>query len=98
MYYGDAVSWNLRDQYMFSTLERWLAHRGPDAKAVVRAHNSHIGNAEFAEMGHARGEHNIGQLCRADFGDDALLIGFGTDRGTVAAGSGLGWATEMQRR
>jgi len=43
MYYGDAVSWNLRDQHMFDTLERLLAQRGPDSKAVVWAHNSHIG-------------------------------------------------------
>ncbi|MCJ7597256.1 MAG: protein-L-isoaspartate(D-aspartate) O-methyltransferase, partial [Methyloceanibacter sp.] len=43
IYYGDAVSWNLRDQHMFDTLERLLAHRGPDSKAVVWAHNSHIG-------------------------------------------------------
>ena len=33
----------------------------------------------------AQREHNIGQLCRARFGDDAFLIGFGTDHGTVAA-------------
>ena len=70
MYYGDAVSWNLRDQHMFDTLERLLAHRGPDSKAVVWAHNSHIGNAEFTEMGQVRGEHNIGQLARARFGED----------------------------
>jgi protein-L-isoaspartate(D-aspartate) O-methyltransferase len=90
MYYGDAVSWNLRDQHMFDTLERLIAHRGPDAKAVVWAHNSHIGNAEFTEMGQVRGEHNIGQLSRARFAWDAALIGFGTDRGTVAAAVGLG--------
>jgi protein-L-isoaspartate(D-aspartate) O-methyltransferase len=50
----------------------------------VWAHNSHVGDASATEMG-ARGEHNIGQLCRARFGDDAFNIGFGTDRGTVAA-------------
>ena len=87
MYYGDAVSWNLRDQHMFDTLERLMAHRGPDSKAVVWAHNSHIGDAEFTEMGQVRGEHNIGQLARARFGENAALIGFGTDRGTVAAAS-----------
>jgi protein-L-isoaspartate(D-aspartate) O-methyltransferase len=87
MYYGDAVSWNLRDQHMFDTLERLLAHRGPGSKAVVWAHNSHIGNAEFTEMGQVRGEINIGQLARDRFGDAAALIGFGTDRGTVAAAS-----------
>jgi protein-L-isoaspartate(D-aspartate) O-methyltransferase len=97
MYYGDAVSWNLRDQHMFDTLERLLAHRGPDSKAVVWAHNSHIGNAEFTEMGQVRGEHNIGQLSRARFGEDAALIGFGTDRGTVAAASDWDGPMEIKR-
>jgi len=97
MYYGDAVSWNLRDQHMFDTLERLLAHRGPEAKAVVWAHNSHIGNAAFTEMGQVRGEHNIGQLARQRFGDDAALIGFGTDRGTVAAASDWDGLMEIKR-
>jgi len=97
MYYGDAVSWNLRDQHMFDTLERLLAHRGADSKAVVWAHNSHIGNAEFTEMGQVRGEHNIGQLARERFGDAAALIGFGTDRGTVAAASDWDGQMEIKR-
>lgn len=97
MYYGDAVSWNLRDQHMFDTLERLLAHRGPGSKAVVWAHNSHIGDAEFTEMGQVRGEHNIGQLARARFGDNAALIGFGTDRGTVAAASDWDGPMEIKR-
>jgi protein-L-isoaspartate(D-aspartate) O-methyltransferase len=97
MYYGDAVSWNLRDQHMFDTLERLLAHRGPDSKAVVWAHNSHIGDAEFTEMGQVRGEHNIGQLARARFGGAAALIGFGTDRGTVAAASNWDGPMEIKR-
>ena len=97
MYYGDAVSWNLRDQHMFDTLERLLAHRGHGAKAVVWAHNSHIGNAEFTEMGQVRGEHNIGQLARARFGEAAALIGFGTDRGTVAAASDWDGPMEIKR-
>ena len=97
MYYGDAASWNLRDQHMFDTLERLLAHRGPGAKAVVWAHNSHIGDAEFTEMGQVRGEHNIGQLCRARFGEEAALIGFGTDRGTVTAASDWDGPMEIKR-
>ena len=32
-----------------------------------------------------RGEHNIGQLCRQWWEDEAALIGFGTHTGTVAA-------------
>jgi protein-L-isoaspartate(D-aspartate) O-methyltransferase len=97
IYYGDAASWNLRDQHMFDTLERLLAQRGPDAKAVVWAHNSHIGNAAFTEMGQVRGEHNIGQLARQRFGEDTALIGFGTDRGTVAAASDWDGDTEIKR-
>jgi erythromycin esterase-like protein len=86
LYYGSTSSWNLRDRHMFETLQAILAARGPQAKAVVWAHNSHIGNAAATEMGRY-GELNIGQLCREAFGSDAALVGFGTDRGTVAAAS-----------
>ena len=86
MYHGSRESWNLRDTHMFETLEALFAARGPDSKAVVWAHNSHIGNAAATEMG-MRGEINIGHLCRERFGGDAVLIGFGTDHGTVAAAS-----------
>jgi protein-L-isoaspartate(D-aspartate) O-methyltransferase len=86
MYYGSRASWNLRDSHMFEILENLLAFHGPDSKAVVWAHNSHVGNAAATEMA-ARGEHNIGQLCRKKFGEQAYLIGFGTHSGTVAAAS-----------
>ncbi|TIR42135.1 MAG: erythromycin esterase family protein, partial [Mesorhizobium sp.] len=70
MYYGGAQSWNLRDTHMFDTLQHVIEARSPDAKAVVWAHNSHIGDARFTEMGIVRDEVNIGQLCRQRFGDD----------------------------
>jgi erythromycin esterase-like protein len=84
MYRGSRESWNLRDRHMFETLQRLLEHRGPSAKAVVWAHNSHIGDASATSMGW-QGEFNIGELCRSAYRDEAVLIGFGTDRGTVAA-------------
>ncbi len=87
MYYGAQESWNLRDRHMFKTLQNILAWAGPDKKAVVWAHNSHIGDARFTDMGMERGELNIGQLCREAYGDAAALIGFGTHAGTVAAAS-----------
>jgi protein-L-isoaspartate(D-aspartate) O-methyltransferase len=87
MYYGSAESWNLRDRHMFGTLQHLLASRGEGAKAVIWAHNSHIGDASATDMGVVRGELNLGQLCRENFGDGAALIGFGTDHGTVAAAS-----------
>ncbi|MTV15467.1 MULTISPECIES: protein-L-isoaspartate(D-aspartate) O-methyltransferase [Bradyrhizobium] len=86
MYYGSRASWNLRDNHMFETLKNLLAYHGPDSKAVVWAHNSHVGNANATEMA-ARGEYNLGQLCRSEFGDGAYMVGFGTHSGTVAAAS-----------
>jgi protein-L-isoaspartate(D-aspartate) O-methyltransferase len=94
MYYGSAVSWNLRDTHMFETLQSLLAFYGPESKGIVWEHNSHVGNAAATEMS-ARGEHNVGQLCRQLVGDRAYIVGFGTDHGTVAAASD--WATPMQR-
>lgn len=93
MYQSSAASWNLRDRHMFETLGQLIAHRGAGTKAVVWAHNSHIGDASATAMGW-NGEFNIGQLCRVAFGHDAVLIGFGTDRGTVAAASD--WGADME--
>jgi protein-L-isoaspartate(D-aspartate) O-methyltransferase len=86
MYYGSRASWNLRDTHMFETLENLLNYYGPESKAVVWAHNSHVGNSAATEMA-ARGEYNLGHLCRRLFADRAYLIGFGTHSGTVAAAS-----------
>lgn len=85
MYYGRDESWNLRDTHMFETLLRVLQHRGPNSKAIVWAHNSHIGDARATSMGWHGHELNIGQLAKERFGDEALSIGCGTDSGTVAA-------------
>jgi protein-L-isoaspartate(D-aspartate) O-methyltransferase len=86
MYYGSRASWNLRDSHMFDTLKTLLTFYGPQSKAIVWAHNSHIGNAAATEM-FSRGEYNLGHLCRKEFGARAYAIGFGTHRGTVAAAS-----------
>ena len=87
MYYGSHESWNLRDIHMFQTLKQIMDHVGEQAKAVVWAHNSHIGDARVTDMGVNRDELNIGQLCREEWGEQAQLIGFGTHTGTVAAAS-----------
>jgi len=93
MYQGRAESWNLRDRHMFDTLEMLLAGGGSNARAVVWAHNSHVGNAAATEMARY-GEYNLGQLARERFGAEAFLVGFGTDHGTVAAASD--WDGPMQ--
>ena len=86
MYYGSRASWNLRDSHMFETLKTLLAFYGAQSKAIVWAHNSHIGNAAATEM-FSRGEYNLGHFCRKEFGALAYAVGFGTHRGTVAAAS-----------
>ena len=96
MYYGGAETWNLRDSHMFETLEQLLEPRGPQSKAVVWAHNSHVGDARHTEMGLVRDELNIGQLCRERFGDQAALVGFGTDSGKVACASDWDGAMEIK--
>ncbi|HBY93202.1 MAG TPA: erythromycin esterase [Chloroflexi bacterium] len=95
MYRGGAASWNLRDRHMVETLQELLNYFGPDAKAVVWEHNSHIGDARATSMSD-RGELNVGQLVRQRFGDQAVLIGFGTYTGTVTAASG--WDAPPERK
>ncbi|HWB44519.1 MAG TPA: protein-L-isoaspartate(D-aspartate) O-methyltransferase [Hyphomicrobiaceae bacterium] len=93
MYYGSRASWNLRDSHMFETLTDILEFHAPGARAVVWAHNSHVGNSAATEM-RRRGEYNIGELCRHRFGTNSYHVGFGTNDGTVAAASA--WDKPMQ--
>lgn len=95
MYYAENNSWNQRDSHMFETLKSVLVHNGPDSKAVIWGHNSHIGDARATEMS-TRGEFNLGQLVREEYGDGAYLIAFGTDHGTVAAASSWGGPMEIK--
>ena len=96
MYHGGAESWNLRDFHMFYTLKSLLLYFGEDTKAIVWAHNSHIGNALATEM-YSRGEINIGHLCKEHFGDKSYHIGFGTHFGTVAAAHNWGEKMEIMK-
>lgn len=93
MYYGSRESWNLRDMHMFETLNSLLKFHGPDSKAIVWAHNSHVGDASATEM-FRRGEYNLGYLCRQESKLKSYTIGFGTNDGTVAAASN--WDEDME--
>jgi erythromycin esterase-like protein len=88
--FGSRVdSWNLRDSHMMETLEALLGHveaTAGTARAVVWAHNSHLGDARATQMGD-QGELNLGQLVRESFGRQSRLIGFTTHTGTVTAAS-----------
>jgi erythromycin esterase-like protein len=99
MFRGRVSSWNLRDRHMAETLEALVAHignQGREAKVVVWAHNSHLGDARATAMGRA-GELNVGQLARERFGREAVLIGFTTYEGTVTASADWDEAAERKR-
>lgn len=94
MFWGDAESWNLRDTHMFETLERLLKTKG--GKAVVWAHNSHLGDARATGMKERR-ELNLGQLCRERLETapgQVAIIGMGTHDGEVAASDN--WDDDMR--
>ncbi|QDV20561.1 Protein-L-isoaspartate O-methyltransferase [Gimesia panareensis] len=93
MYYGSDDSWNHRDTHMVNVLEKLLERCGPESKAIVWEHNSHLGNAAATEFG-KHGQINVGQLCRERYGKDVYIIGQGTDHGTVAAASN--WEAPME--
>jgi erythromycin esterase-like protein len=87
MFHGRTSSWNLRDEHMSESLEELVEHlseTGRNARVVVWAHNSHLGDARATRMG-AEGELNLGQLTRELHGDDAVLVGFTTYDGSVTA-------------
>jgi hypothetical protein len=70
-------------------VERHLAPRAPGGappRLVLWAHNSHLGDASFTDMGRARGEVNVGQLLRERLGRGRVVnLGFTTHAGSVAA-------------
>ncbi len=99
MFRGRVSSWNLRDLHMTETLDSLAGHfalQHQQAKFVVWAHNSHLGDARATRMGQA-GEWNVGQLVRQKRGRDCVLIGFTTYCGTVTAASDWGGPAERKR-
>jgi erythromycin esterase len=92
---GDALSWNVRDEHMAETLNRLTAHLGPESKAIVWEHNTHIGDARYTDMA-AAGMVNVGQLARNAHADDGVvLVGFSSHRGTVIASQAWGDAMRV---
>jgi erythromycin esterase-like protein len=84
-------SWNHRDTFMFNTLSRLIKRRtmldGKQAKAIIWAHNSHLGDSRYTYM-HGVHKLNLGRLVREKWGMDHVMnIGFTTHTGTVTAAS-----------
>lgn len=96
---GDVNSWNLRDIHMTNTLQRLLDYyrnqsQIQNPKAIVWAHNTHVGDARFTDMSFS-GMTNIGQMMRERNGiRNTVLIGFSTYEGTVIAAEE--WGAKME--
>jgi len=87
-------SWNARADHFFETYDRLIRTHGNDARGIVWAHNTHIGDARQTAMS-LQGQVNIGQRARERYGaDNVFAVGFGTYAGTVIAGAS--WEAPMQ--
>lgn len=95
MIHGGPHSWNIRDDHMAQTLDRLLQFHGEKAKAIVWAHNTHVGDARATDMSE-EGMYNIGELARLKYQDQqVVLVGFGSYKGSVIAGRS--WGATMQK-
>ncbi|MCU1496506.1 MAG: erythromycin esterase-like enzyme [Acidimicrobiales bacterium] len=95
MAWADGRSWNVRDIHMADTLDRLLEHQGGGSRAVVWAHNTHVGDARATDMA-AHGMVNLGQLARDCYGEDRVrLVGFAGHHGSVIAA--YAWGAPMRQ-
>lgn len=90
---SDRQSWNIRDSHMQETLDRLRGFHGKDSKAIVWAHNTHIGDASATDMADD-GMYNIGELARKQYPGQVYLMGFGSYAGGVIAGKQ--WGADME--
>jgi len=100
MFRGRDESWNLRDTHMVETLDALQQHlgdrKGRQARIVVWAHNSHLGDARATEMGD-HGQINLGQLVRERHAPGtSFALGFTTHEGSVTAASE--WDAPAERK
>lgn len=94
---GEAESWNVRDRHMLETLRTLLDTQGPAGKAIVWAHNTHVGDYRATDM-LEEGYVNLGGLAREAYGEaNVALVGFGTYGGSVRAGRAWGAPDEEMR-
>ena len=88
-FFGDELTWNLRDSHFLDTCKLILGHLSRRTqhppRLVVWAHNSHLGDARATDMGQRRGELNIGQLMRQEFGMERVYnVGWAAGQAAAA--------------
>lgn len=95
MLLGGPHTWNIRDEHMTDTLERLLKFHGNGSKAIIWAHNTHVGDARATDMAED-GMVNIGELVRIKHHEKGVvLVGFGSYEGSVIAGRQ--WGAHLQQ-
>ncbi|SEM53956.1 Erythromycin esterase homolog [Mesobacillus persicus] len=88
-------SWNIRDRHMVTVINKISSYYGEQAKGIIWAHNTHVGDARATDMAD-EGMVNVGQLMREQEGEEnVFILGFGTHRGTVIAADE--WGVEFER-
>jgi erythromycin esterase len=91
---GTRDGWNQRAVNFVDACVRLFDHYGEDARGILWAHNTHIGDARHTPAG-PMGMLNSGQLARQRLGEDnVLLVGFATRTGDLLAGSAWGSARQ----
>lgn len=94
---GHPRSWNPRAENFMATINRLRDYYGDDARGVVWAHNTHIGDSRYTPMRNY-GMFTIGQQAREMLGEDRVyLLGFASDQGTFRAGRQWGQPGEVMR-
>lgn len=99
MFHSNVLSWNLRDHHMTETvgiIRDYLSRSHREAKIIVWAHNSHLGDERATEMAKYK-QVNVGQLLREIYGDQVFSLGFSTYTGTVTAASSWDFPAVVKR-
>ncbi|TNY35791.1 erythromycin esterase family protein [Thermomonospora catenispora] len=92
---GGIGAWNARSVHLADTLDRLLDFHGPGARAVVWAHNTHVGDGRATPMAE-HGMVTLGQLVRDRHGRDRVVaVGFAGGHGQIIAAPRWGAPMEV---
>lgn len=90
-------AWNIRATHMADTLDNLMNFYGNDAKGIIWAHNTHVGDAHATSMADAD-LINLGQLVRERHEKEGVvLVGFGSYTGDVIAANSWGDPLEKMK-
>jgi erythromycin esterase len=77
-------SWNIRERHMMETIDALLKEYGRGGKIIIWAHNTHVGDAQYAQM--MQGRTSLDVLLRSKYSPGRIYtVGFGSYTGNVTA-------------